>query len=57
MEMFDLILLLIIAILGGVVSLIGFIVLVGRKLTQPKEELRQRMDRLEQEVRKLQNKN
>lgn len=51
--MYDFVLLFIIAIAGGIVSLIGFVVIVGKRMMQPREELKQKIDNLEAEIRKL----
>ena len=53
--MFDIVFLLIIAFAGGIVALIGFLVILGRRISEPKKELLQKIDNLEEEVRKLQN--
>lgn len=53
MGMYDFVLLFIIAIAGGIVSLIGFVVIVGKRMMQPREELKQKIDNLEAEIRKL----
>ena len=53
--MFDIALILIIATAGGVIAIIGFLVIVSRRILEPKKELQQRIDQLEEEVRMLKN--
>lgn len=52
----DLLVLFIIAILGGVISLLGFGSIVIRRLKEPKENLEKRVEKLEQEVLNLKTK-
>lgn len=53
--MFDIALLFIIALVGGIVAIIGTFVLLGQRITAPKKELQQKIENLEEEVRKLKN--
>lgn len=54
--MFDLMLLFSIAFAGGMIALIGFVILIGRKIFEPKREMQQKIDMLEKEVRSLKEK-
>ncbi|WP_179295457.1 hypothetical protein [Bacillus sp. FJAT-45350] len=54
--MFDIILFFIIAFAGGIIALVGFITIIGRRISEPKRELQQKVDKLENEVRQLKNK-
>ena len=51
--MFDLILLFSIAFAGGIVAVISILVILGRKVTEPNKKLQQKIENLEEEVRKL----
>lgn len=53
--MFDIALLFIMALAGGIVAIIGIFVILGQKISEPKRELQQKIDNLEEEVRKLKN--
>lgn len=53
--MFDVALLFIIAFAGGIIAIIGFFVILGRMISEPKKVLQQRIDKLEEEVWKLKN--
>ncbi|WP_176474873.1 hypothetical protein [Peribacillus simplex] len=53
--MFDVAMLFIIAIAGGIIAIIGFFVILGRRISEPKKALQQRIDNLEEEVWKLKN--
>jgi len=35
---------------GGGVALLGFLIIIGRKVTQPDRDLQQKIDRLEREI-------
>jgi hypothetical protein len=49
----ELILFFMIAVIGGILVLIGSVVLIGRKVTEPKSALQQKIDKLEKEVETL----
>ena len=53
--MFDIALILIIASVGGVIAITGFLVILGRRILEPKKELQQKIDKLEEEVKILKN--
>jgi hypothetical protein len=53
--MFDIALILFIASAGGVIAITGFLVILGRRILEPKKELQQKIDKLEEEVQKLKN--
>ena len=53
--MFDIALLFIMAFAGGIVPIIGFFVILGRRISEPRKELQQKIDNLEEKVRKLKN--
>jgi hypothetical protein len=53
--MFDIALILIIASAGGVIAITGFLVILGRRILEPKKELQQKIDKLEEEVQILKN--
>ncbi|MGM0877388.1 MAG: hypothetical protein ACQEWV_22305 [Bacillota bacterium] len=53
--MFEISQLLIMAFAGGIIAIIGFVVILGRRVSEPKRELKQRIDSLEEEVKKLKN--
>lgn len=53
--MFDITFLIIMAIAGGIVAIIGILSILGRKITEPKKELQQKVKNLEEEIRKLKN--
>ncbi|WP_179891172.1 hypothetical protein [Bacillus sp. AFS017274] len=53
--MFDVALLFIIAFAGGIIAIIGFFVILGRRISEPKKALQQRIDKLEEEVQILKN--
>ncbi|MFZ0474610.1 MAG: hypothetical protein WAM18_03930 [Halobacillus sp.] len=42
-------------IIGGGAALLGFLIIIGRKVTQPDQELQQKIDRLEREIKDLKN--
>lgn len=52
---FDIALILIIASAGGVIAITGFLVILGRRILEPKKELQQKVDKLEKEVQILKN--
>ncbi|MDQ0232612.1 hypothetical protein [Metabacillus malikii] len=53
--MFDITFLFIMAFAGGTIAIIGISVILGRRITEPKKELQQKVKNLEEEVRKLKN--
>ncbi|MCM3412679.1 hypothetical protein [Metabacillus litoralis] len=53
--MFDITFLFIMAFAGGIIAIIGILVILGRRITEPKKELQQKVENLEEEVRKLKN--
>ncbi|MBT2604164.1 hypothetical protein J7E55_14260 [Bacillus sp. ISL-53] len=53
--MLDIALILIIASAGGVIAITGFLVILGRRILEPKKKLQQKVDKLEEEVQKLKN--
>ncbi|WP_411739052.1 hypothetical protein [Peribacillus sp. S4] len=53
--MFDIALILFIASAGGVIAIIGFLVILVRRILEPKKELQQKIDKLEEEVQILKN--
>ncbi|MGE6614063.1 hypothetical protein ACQKFG_26855 [Peribacillus sp. NPDC076916] len=53
--MFDVALLFIIAFAGGIIAIIGFFVILTRRISEPKKVLQQRIGNLEEEVCKLKN--
>jgi len=53
--MFDITFLFIMAFAGGIVAIIGILAIFGRRITEPKKELQQKVENLEEEVRKLKN--
>ncbi|MFJ7746762.1 hypothetical protein [Peribacillus sp. NPDC097295] len=55
--MFDIVLILFIASLGGVIAITGFLVILGRRILEPKKELQQKIEKLEEEVQILKNSN
>ncbi|MCY9002823.1 hypothetical protein [Peribacillus frigoritolerans] len=53
--MFDIALILIIASAGGVIAITGFLVILGRRILEPKKELQQKIDKLEEKIQILKN--
>lgn len=53
--MFDIALILFIASAGGVIAITGFLVILGRRILEPKKELQQKIEKLEEEVQILKN--
>ncbi len=53
--MFDIALILFIASAGVVIAITGFFVILGRRILEPKKELQQKIDKLEEEVQILKN--
>lgn len=51
--MFDIALLFIMALAGGIVAVIGFIIILGQRISKPKRELQQKIDKLEEEIQEL----
>ena len=43
-------------IIGGVAALLGFLIILGRKVTQPDHQVQQKIERLEREIKDLKNK-
>ena len=52
----DLVIFGVVAVGGGIVALIGFLVIIGRKITGPNKELQQKVESLENEVKSLKDK-
>jgi len=53
--MFDITFLFIMAFAGGIVAIFGIFTILGRKIAEPKKKLQQKVENLEDEVRKLKN--
>ncbi|MBM7602599.1 putative membrane protein [Metabacillus crassostreae] len=53
--MFDITFLLIMAFAGGTIAFISILVILGRRITEPKKEIQQKVKNLEEEVQKLKN--
>ncbi|TGB03621.1 hypothetical protein [Halobacillus salinus] len=53
----DLVIFGVVAFGGGVVALIGFLVIIGRRINEPNKELQQKFESLENEVKSLKDKN
>ncbi|WP_176222280.1 hypothetical protein [Tuberibacillus sp. Marseille-P3662] len=53
--MFDIWLLFLMAFAGGLIALISFITILGRKIAEPKDELQKKVQGLEEEVERLKN--
>ncbi len=41
------------AIVGGIVTVVGSVIVLGKKATEPKNELRQKVNNLEKEIEEL----
>ena len=49
----DIALLFMIAFAGGIIAISGFVVMLGRRISEPKREWQDKIDQLEEEIRKL----
>ncbi len=54
--MYDVMLIFIVAFIGGIVSIISFIIIFSQRISQPKRELEQKVYKLENEIQELKNK-
>ncbi|MYL36908.1 hypothetical protein [Halobacillus litoralis] len=45
----------VVAFVGGLAALIGFLIIIGRRITEPNKDLEQKVERLESEVKRLEN--
>ncbi|CCG46816.1 hypothetical protein HBHAL_4476 [Halobacillus halophilus DSM 2266] len=54
-SMVEFIILIGVFIIGGGAALLGFLIIIGRKVTQPDHELQQKIDRLEREIKDMKN--
>lgn len=52
----DLVIFGVVAVVGGVVALLGFLIILGRKVTEPNKELQQKVESLEDEMKRLKEK-
>jgi chaperonin cofactor prefoldin len=53
--LFDIGLLFFMAFAGGIVAIVGFFFIVSQRMSEPRKELEQRVEHLEDEIKELKN--